>query len=137
SGQLELPLLEIDGLSMSTLIGERGVQTDFSITLSGDSEAYTLNSDTCFDYDPRDVGTANAANAWGLPSSASSIPDSWTVSIPNDVEIRWHINDPTLGVFADVICNKAIEAERTRLDIENITNTQGLTGGDGFCFTGV
>ncbi|GBG35022.1 Hypothetical Protein FCC1311_112452 [Hondaea fermentalgiana] len=136
SGQLELVMLDVDDMSISSLVGERGVQTDAMILLPSYSEPFQINSDTCFDYDPRDVGTDGAAAAWQLPSSASSIPSTWSVTIPDDVSIHWHVGDESLGIYAEVICTKAINATRSRLDIENVTDTQGRTSGDGFCFTG-
>ncbi|GBG34660.1 Hypothetical Protein FCC1311_108822 [Hondaea fermentalgiana] len=137
SGQLELVLFDAEDLRMWTLIGERGVQTDFYVQLPGDEEPYHISAESCFDYDPRDVGSSSTAAAWTRPTSTSSLPDVWSVSTPIDVEIKWKIGYEALGVYADVVCTKAIGAERSRLDIENITNTQGITGGDGFCFTGV
>lgn len=139
SGQMELVLVNSSGVIMSSLIGERGVQTDFSFQLSSDSEPYTINSDDCFEYDPRDVGDDDAATAWQLPSGVSSIPSTWSVSTPNDVEIRWHVGDTSVGFYVDVICNKAVGASRTRLDIENITDTRPTedSEGDGYCFTNV
>lgn len=137
SGQMELVLVDTDDdLKISTLIGERGVQTDFLLQLPGDSEPYQLNSDACFEYDPRDVNVSNAAKAWTLPSSESSLPSSWSVTSPIDVEVHWKVGDSELGIFVTVICTKAVGATRTRLDIDSIVTTQNTTAGDGFCFTG-
>lgn len=137
SGYMNIPMVDVDDLVMNTRIGERGVIMDFIITLPGDDEPYTLNSDDCFNYDPRDVGTDGAAEAWQLPSTSSAIPSEWYVSTPNDVEIRWHVGNKSLGLYAEIICTKAVDAVRTRLDIENVTDTQNRTDGEGFCFSGV
>ncbi|GBG34659.1 Hypothetical Protein FCC1311_108812 [Hondaea fermentalgiana] len=137
SGQLELVMLDVDDFKLVTLIGERGVQTDVHISIPDYDGAFELNSDDCFDFDPRDVGEDGAADAWGLAVDASGLPSAWKVEAYGDVEIRWHIWQPSLGIAATVVCTKAIGASRTRLDIRNVMDTQGRTVGEGFCFSGL
>lgn len=136
SGQLKHVMVSVDGYSVSSLIGERGVQTDILIGMPGIEGTFNLSSDVCYDYDPRDMSESKAAKAWSLPSGVSSIPSYWTVSAPNNVDIVWHVGSEELGMYVDVVCTRAAGATRTRLDIENITDTQGLDG-DGYCYTGV
>ncbi|GBG34657.1 Hypothetical Protein FCC1311_108792 [Hondaea fermentalgiana] len=135
SGQLELVLVEVGDFKLSTLIGERGVQTDVLVKMAGSSDVYSMSSEDCFDNDPRNVGTSSAASAWDMPTNASA-PAEWSVETPNSIDVVWHVGDASVGIYADVVCTKASGASRTRLDIENITDTQGLSG-NGYCYTGV
>mmetsp|Transcript_6861 Transcript_6861/g.12113 ORF Transcript_6861/g.12113 Transcript_6861/m.12113 type:complete len:1180 (+) Transcript_6861:171-3710(+) len=135
SGYNELTMVDTDdGFKVWLVTGERGVILNVSVQLPDYSEPFTLNSDACFDYSPRDVGTDEAWKAWTLPSTVDTIPSWWSASLPNDVEVLWTVGDKTTGFFVDLVCTQGESSERTRIDVERVMDYQFHEDGSGVCF---
>jgi len=135
SGNPVMEMYSTGKFSLLLTLGERGVISAITIHEGETGAEYTMTSESCFDHDPRDVGVQNAGDAW-VSTSGAAIPDSWTVSMPNEVEIRWLIKDIYTGTRVSAFCTRVPGTERTRFDVREVY-TFSEVGPDesGFCVT--
>mmetsp|Transcript_20766 Transcript_20766/g.36339 ORF Transcript_20766/g.36339 Transcript_20766/m.36339 type:complete len:1158 (-) Transcript_20766:380-3853(-) len=124
------------GLFASNLtLGERGVIVNLTISTGDTGAEYVLNAARCFEYDPRS-NPDTYAEAWYSPTG-DAIPSTWSVSIPNEVEIKWRVLDNQTNTIVEVLCTNPPDTNRTRLDVKKLYSLDDETDDDeyGFCVT--
>ncbi|GBG24119.1 Hypothetical Protein FCC1311_003372 [Hondaea fermentalgiana] len=119
-------------------LGERGIIRELTVA-DGSGETYALGAASCFQYDPRTVSGFNQiSKAW--TASSGSIPRTWTVSTPNDVEILWRVVDDDTGIVIEAACTQAPGSSTQRIDVQRLyaVSSSDLSTDEetGFCVSG-
>ncbi|GBG24120.1 Hypothetical Protein FCC1311_003382 [Hondaea fermentalgiana] len=139
SGHPTMLMYQTGLFAVNLTLGERGVIDSVLITTGDAGDNYILDSDACFEHDPRlnPNDYAAAKEAW-TSESGNAIPDTWSVSTPNSVEIMWKVVDDATQSIVEIYCTQPPGTSRTRLDIKrlySLVNETDASDEDGFCVT--